>query len=264
VKNYILRIQLSLFVGILIHLPLASAHLVTNLSKSNESYKYNQYYVISKPSSEIILAPVLLNQFDQVTRQFPVPTEKYNREKHFGGWIKPDANSCLNTRGLVLKRDSKVEIPPTTGCYIKTGEWHDPYTDQIFTSASDIQIDHMVPLKNAYMTGAFEWDSKKRCLYANYLGNKFHLIAVSGHENEEKSDKSPAEYTPPNRSYQCEYIRNWLAIKYIWELRLTPYEVSAIQREIQSNNCQAEDLEIDSREIQNQRKYIQDNKDLCH
>jgi len=235
---------------------------------SSDTFRYDHYFVIQEEElkdngAESGSKLVKLYQFNEVNNDLPYPTEKYNRTLHFGTWIRPDSKTCLNTRGLVLKRESSIETQNSSNCTIRTGQWHDPYTDESFTEASQIQIDHLVPLKNAYMTGGFEWDNKKRCLYANFLGNRFHLLPVSGLQNEDKGDRSPAEYMPPNSNYQCQYLRNWLSIKLIWSLRLTPIEVDGIKKEIARNNCPSQDLTISVAEIRNQRKYIQDNANLC-
>jgi hypothetical protein len=172
-------------------------------------------------------------------------------------------NNCLNTRGIVLKRDSSAAVDVNANCTVTAGLWHDPYTNRSYNDADEIQIDHVVALKNAYMTGAYQWNKAKRCLYANYLGNKFHLMSVNGPENMKKSDKSPSEYIPPNESYVCEYLRNWLEIKYIWNLRMTPREIKAIETEVEANDCSDDFMTIPASEIASQRNYMEKNKNLC-
>lgn len=224
-----------------------------------ETYVYNHYFVFSAPIGDAIN----LAAFKRVGAPFPQPAQDYDRENHFGEWIKPVKDSCLSTRGIVLKRDSKVDIGVNDKCTVENGQWYDPYTDKDYTDADDIQIDHVVALKNAYMTGGHTWNDKKKCLYANYLGNNFHLLAVNGPENMKKSDKSPYEYVPPNREFVCEYLRTWLEIKYIWALKMTPREVAAIQTEIKTNNCTEKDMTISAHDVQVQHQYMEANKNLC-
>jgi len=264
-------VRLNWFVALsLVVSPLYAGQDLSAQASSQEDFHYDRYFTIhddllkkTTNESENNNALIKLYQFDQQEQTLPYPQEKYNRAKHFGTWIKPDSKTCLNTRGVVLQRESTIETQTGGACTVRSGKWHDPYTDQDYNSASDLQIDHLVPLKNAYMTGAFEWDSKKRCLYANFLGNRFHLVPVNGVQNEEKGDRSPAEYMPPNSHYQCEYIRNWLEIKLIWSLRLTPFEVDGLKKEIARNNCSTQDLSVSVAKILNQRKYMQDHADLC-
>lgn len=226
---------------------------------SHETFDYTFYYTFAQNSGE----KINLSSFVKVNASFPQPKIKYDRTMLFGEWIRPKKGSCLNTRGIVLKRDSKSMVSVNDRCVVTNGDWNDPYTNSNFNDAENIQIDHVVALKNAYMTGAHAWTKEKRCLYANYLGNRFHLLAVSGSENMSKSDKSPYEYMPPNKTFVCEYLRNWLEIKYIWKLRLTPREVDAIKTELKTNHCTASDVTVSGAEIKAQRKFMEDNKNLC-
>lgn len=224
-----------------------------------ETFKYTHYFVFAPATTERIN----LAAFKKVASDFPQPAVDYDRENQFGEWIKPIKDVCLNTRGVVLKRDSLVDISVNDKCTVTAGNWFDPYTNQTYNDADDIQIDHVVALKNAYMTGGHTWDKAKRCLYANYLGNRFHLLAVNGPENMKKSDKSPLEYVPPTKAYVCEYLRNWLYIKYIWSLKMTPREVDAIRNEITENHCTVDDLTISAESVKEQHQYMQTNKNLC-
>ena len=232
------------------------------LQLAEEDFKYDEYYVIDAIDSTAQHA-IRLNQFKKVNQKFPLPSTKYDRKKHFGGWIKPIKGNCMNTRALVLMRDSQGPVETNSNCSIVTGDWDDSYTDLNYYKASEIQIDHVVALKNAYMTGAHNWDYLKRCLYANFLGNKFHLLPVSGHENERKGDRSPREYIPPNRNYTCQYLRNWLEIKYVWKLSFTPLEKIRIDQLIEENRCDESIFNVSPEVINQQNQYIQKHKNLC-
>ena len=213
----------------------------TKFTTASENFIYNEFYQIQNQDH---VSDINLLKFDRIEKQFPLPTVKYNRKRHFGGWIHfANDMSCLDTRGLVLQRDS-VKPVTVSNCRVIAGDWFDPYTDQKYILASMIQIDHVVPLKHAYMTGAFEWDNKKRCQYANYLGNSFHLLSVNGIENMRKGDNSPLEYLPPNQKFTCQYIKDWLEIKYIWSLRLTPKEQARILEIVSREKCLPKDFLI--------------------
>lgn len=226
---------------------------------TSETFQYDNYFVFAQGTgTEINLAA-----FAKVNAKFPLPAQDYDRASQFGHWIRPIKSTCLNTRGVVLKRDSQVEVKVNENCTVISGDWHDPYTNENYNDSGDIQIDHVVALKNAYMTGAHTWTKQKRCLYANFLGNNFHLLSVNGSENIRKSDKSPLEWTPPNKAFVCEYLRHWLEIKYIWELKLTPREVGAIENQLKENHCSTEDVTVPAQEIKEQRQYMEANKSLC-
>lgn len=233
--------------------------ITADTSTSTEDFNYDHYDQIKLQKSDVNLLAI-----ETVRTTFPLPVEKYDRKKHFAGWIHfADSNTCLDTRGLVLQRDSATNITTTPNCVVTSGQWHDPYTDNTFTSSKDIQIDHVVPLKHAYMTGAFEWTHKKRCQYANNLSNHFHLLAVNGTENMRKGDRSPLEYIPPNQKMTCEYLKDWLEIKYLWSLRITPRESDKIQELVQTEHCDVKEFVIPQTEITAQVKYIKDHENIC-
>jgi hypothetical protein len=230
--------------------------------QGDDSFQYSDYYKIKEDAHAQNLD--LLN-LDHVQAKFPYPSVPYNRKDQFGAWIKDRTDgTCMDTRGKVLVRDSSSTVTyRPNGCTVDSGDWDDPYSGKHFVWASDIQIDHFVPLKNAYMTGGFEWDQKKRCLYANYMGNEFHLLSVSGRENLRKSDSTPNQYMPPNRSYACVYLKQWLQIKLVWSLRITPKEAAAIHERVEENNCDKTDFVISEKFLEDQRRYMANNANLC-
>jgi len=191
----------------------------------------------------------------------------YNRVAHFGKWAQDRSDkTCYNTRAKVLIRDSVKPVIFSEGnaCSVDKGEWDDPYAGKVLTDAkAEIQIDHMVPLKNAYISGAYKWDFRARCLYANYLGVSFHLISVDGVENQRKGDKSPEGYMPSNKAYACTYLKNWLTVKTLWGLEMTPAEADGIKKLIASEGCKPEDFVISEDDLQAQRKFAAANADLC-
>ena len=230
--------------------------------KSDEDFNYTDYYRVKEDPR---LQFINLLVFDHINEKFPLPVVPYNRNSHFGGWLRDNRDgNCLNTRGKVLVRDSSSNVTFTpNGCTVETGNWDDPYTARLHTSAKDIQIDHVVALKNAYMTGAHEWDFKKRCLYANFLGNSFHLLSVNGKENLKKSDSSPSDYVPPNKDFICEFVKDWLNIKLIWSLRETPKEQNAIMSIVNENHCNPQTFIVTSGDLKIQRDFMLNNADLC-
>lgn len=141
--------------------------------------------------------------------------KEYNRED-WGNWIDEDKDG-LNTRNEVLVEESLIK-PVISNNKVVYGKWFDKYTGKYFTNPSDLDIDHLVPLKNAHISGASNWSKRKKNRYYNYLKYDNHLIAVSKSANRNKSDKSPVEWLPPNEEYQCEYVREWYKIKTDWGL----------------------------------------------
>ena len=184
------------------------------------------------------------------------PTTPYNRKGHFGTWVNDPGNTdCFNTRAKVLIRDSQrqVEFTPNNHCVVSAGLWKDPYTGELFESARQVQIDHVVPLKHAYISGAWAWEPKKRCVYANFTANNFHLLAVSGRENMRKGDRGPDGYMPPNHDDICPYLESWLKIKMIWGLMIWPDEASAIVDQIKGANCPLVEFQIPRADVMKMR-----------
>lgn len=191
--------------------------------------------------------------------------EAYKRSPHFGGWAKNKGKECYNTRAKVLIRDNigTLKFKAENPCSVTEGLWLDPYAGDQFTDAQAIQIDHMVPLKEAYISGAYKWTFKERCLYGNYLGYNKHLIAVDGEQNNNKGDQNPINYMPPLKQYQCVYLKDWLTIKAIWGLSLTEDEKNFITETITKNECDKSIFVISKKQIQEQQKFFSDNINLC-
>lgn len=145
-------------------------------------------------------------------------------------WIDEDKN-CRDTRAEVLIRDArghKVEFD-TKGCKVEGGTWDDPYTGTLFKDANDLDVDHLVPLKNAHESGAWAWTPERKREYANFLEYRQHLLSVSASENRKKGDKGPDRYMPPNLRYHCAYVRAWIEVKRDWELEMTLDESRAVE-----------------------------------
>jgi hypothetical protein len=150
-------------------------------------------------------------------------TSTYDRDlfPHWG----TVSGSC-NTRETVLKRDG-TGVVVTSACAAASGRWFSPYDGATWSAASDVDIDHLVPLKNAWISGAWAWTTAKRESFANDLTNP-QLIAVTDNVNQSKSDKSPDAWKPPVTGYHCTYARMWVKVKYVWKLTVTSAEKSAV------------------------------------
>lgn len=193
--------------------------------------------------------------------------ESYERRKHFGGWVK-DKNSgdCFNTRNKVLVRDNigTLKFKEDNKCSVAEGLWIDPYSGVEMTNAQDeIQIDHMIPMSEAYQSGAHNWSFKQRCLFGNYLGYKNHLLPVYGEENNNKGSQTPEDYMPTLTGYHCQYLKDWLKIKTIWGLHFSPTEVAAIKQRMTEAACKPEEFILTRSELLEQVQFMTENADLC-
>lgn len=197
----------------------------------------------------------------------PLPTIPYNRREQFGTWINPsrDPAACLDVRNLVLVRDSAapVRMREQAPCKVGSGQWNDPYTTRSFAQSHEVQIDHVVPLKDAFINGAWKWNYQARCLYANYMGFRNHLIPVEGQENMQKSDRAPDRYMPPNQSFRCQYLKIWLSVKLIWRLGMQREEARTIKKLVEDEGCQTSDFKMSSSELRSQRATIISSLPIC-
>ncbi|SHE55294.1 HNH endonuclease family protein [Streptoalloteichus hindustanus] len=147
----------------------------------------------------------------------------YSRKK-FPHWITI-SGSC-NTRETVLKRDGD-DVDTDEDCYPTSGTWYSPYDGETVDSPSDIDIDHVVPLANAWRSGASSWTTEKRRQFANDLRYP-QLIAVTASSNRAKGDQSPDDWKPPVRSYWCTYAKMWVHVKHHYALTITSSEKGAL------------------------------------
>jgi hypothetical protein len=148
----------------------------------------------------------------------------YSRDL-FKHWVDADGDGC-DTRDEVLISEAEKAPSVGSGCAISGGRWFSYYDGVSQTSASALDIDHMVPLAEAWDSGAGSWSSATREAYANDLGDYRTLVGVTASENRSKGDQDVAEWLPPQQ--QCRYLREWVAVKHRWRLRVDSGEKSAL------------------------------------
>lgn len=132
------------------------------------------------------------SMLEQLTIAVQGTQDGYSR-KLFPHWIHIEG--ACNTRQEVLVRDGN-SVVTDTACAITSGSWDSPYDGASWTSAHDIQIDHLIPLSNAWKSGAAAWTTPQRQAFANDLANP-QLVAVTGRVNQAKSDSGPEDWMPP-------------------------------------------------------------------
>jgi Protein of unknown function (DUF1524) len=154
----------------------------------------------------------------------------YDRDL-FPHWIT--ISGTCNTRETVLKRDG-TSVVVSSACAATSGSWYSPYDGATWTAASDLDIDHVVPLAEAWRSGASAWTTSKRQSFANDL-TRPQLIAVTDNVNQSKSDQDPSTWQPSVSSYRCTYAKMWIAVKYYYSLTLQSSEKTALQTML--NTC---------------------------
>ena len=160
----------------------------------------------------------------------PIPSEipEYRRSqwKH---WADDDGD-CQDARQEVLIAESLREVTFESArlCRVETGRWYGAFTGTHVESPGDLDVDHLVPLKNAHLSGGWRWGPSRKAEYANYLDDADHLIAVTAGANRSKGAKGPEEWRPPDEGYWCEYAVNWAEVKAQWGLTMTREESRAV------------------------------------
>ncbi|MER6026565.1 HNH endonuclease family protein [Streptomyces sp. NPDC001851] len=154
-------------------------------------------------------------------RALPVAAEVrtgYQRTsfKHWNAGKNP-TDGC-NTRAEVLLAEAVDPPQVLPGCKLSGGRWWSYYDSKWITSAAALDVDHMVPLAEAWDSGASQWTAALREAYANDLDAPTSLVAVSAASNRSKADQDPAQWLPPAVDVMCRYISEWVGTKLRWGL----------------------------------------------
>lgn len=187
------------------------------------------------PSTDVAQARAQLDALVGAARLTPSEAG-YRRDAFGSAWADIDGNGC-NQRDDVLLRDAvpdstRVGVQGRCDHDVLAGTWVDPYTGRRHvlddlkdrSQAQAVQIDHIVPLAEAWVSGAAAWSDDQRRAYANDVGV---LLAVDGATNASKGAADPAAWRP-RKGYQCTYAVRWIAIKTTWMLSVDPSERAAL------------------------------------
>lgn len=153
------------------------------------------------------------------------------RSSKFRRWV--DANrDGEDTRAEVLKAESKKKVTKSRDHRVKSGRWVSPYDGKTLRAASKVEIDHLVPLQEAWTSGASSWSARKRTAYANDTGYAPSLISVSKPAKRAKGGKEPNAYLPGNAGFRCAYVRDYIAVKHRWGLTVDAKERAALKADL--------------------------------
>ncbi|MGZ0205671.1 HNH endonuclease family protein [Streptomyces sp. RM1] len=186
----------------------------------------------SPTASAALPTPVSAATARSYLSQLTVATENrtgYSRDK-FPTWITIEG-TC-DTREWILKRDG-TNVVTDSACKATSGSWYSPYDGATWTAASDVDIDHLVPLAEAWDSGAGKWTTAQRQAFANDV-TRPQLLAVTDNVNQSKGDQDPATWVPSRSPYVCTYVRAWVQVKYYYDLSVDSAEKSALQNYLAS------------------------------
>ena len=143
----------------------------------------------------------------------------------FKHWIDADKNGC-DTRAEVLIAEALVKPKIGKKCKLKGGKWLSAYDGKTVKKSSKLDVDHLIPLAEAWRSGAWAWTSQQRQDFANDFDDKRSLIAVTLSTNRSKSDRDISEWVPVKKT--CAYVKNWIAIKIRYSLTYDTNEAAAL------------------------------------
>lgn len=144
--------------------------------------------------------------------------DTYVREAFGSGWRVEDG---CDTRARVLIYQSLVEPDVSGDCNVTRGEWDSWFDGVTLTDPAGIDIDHVVPLAEAWASGADGWSDGQRLEFANDTSG---LVAATAKVNRSKSDQDPSEWMPPADDAHCRYTAAWVTHKHAWGLTADPAE----------------------------------------
>lgn len=160
------------------------------------------------------------------------PLAGYARDK-FRHWLDgPDRDRC-DTREEVLIQEARRGPRLGPGCRVVSGRWFSYYDRRYWNQPSDVDIDHVVALAEAWDSGAKRWTAGTRERFANDLGDRRTLVAVTDNVNQSKSDRDPSQWMP--RYAKCRYAKEWIAVKLRWRLSVNGPEKRFLQWRV--NHC---------------------------
>lgn len=146
----------------------------------------------------------------------------------FKGWVDDDHDHC-STRAEVLIAESRTRAVIEGDCRVTAGTWYSYYDGKTVTEPRALDIDHTVPVAEAWDSGASQWSAERREDYANDLDSERSLVAVTAKSHRAKADGDPAEWLPPLADAYCTYAADWTATKLRWSLSVDRAEAAALR-----------------------------------
>ena len=187
--------------------------------------------LVTVPSSAVAGERVQV-RLQRAVELLPVARETrrgYDRDK-FRHWVDADGD-CRDTRDEVLADESRTAV---AGCDVRAGRWRSYYDRVVVHDSAELDVDHVVALAEAWDSGAKRWNARTRERFANDLGDRRSLVAVTASTNRSKSDRDPAEWLPAFG--RCRFLRHWVAVKTRWSLTVDQAEKRALRHE--AGSCQ--------------------------
>jgi uncharacterized protein DUF1524 len=182
------------------------------------------------PARYVAPAGTALDAVSRLEVKGRAPKTGYSRERFGDGWASLDG---CDTRDRILVRDLRAKSfrSATARCVVLRGRLADPYTAATIAyvrgGASEVDVDHVVALGDAWQKGAQRWPQRERVAFAN---DPLNLLAVDAAANRQKGDGDAATWLPRNKAFRCAYIARQVSVKLKYALAVTAPEREAMRR----------------------------------
>lgn len=151
----------------------------------------------------------------------------------FPHWTVIDG--CSTRDRVLIEESASLAQVDVFGCRVVAGDWVSSFDGRTWDDPAEIQIDHLVALKEAWESGAWAWTEGERRAFANDVDDPRPLNAVTAAVNQSKSDLDPTDWLPPLVSSRCRYLADWIAVKARWQLSMDPREVGFLRTYLPAN-----------------------------
>lgn len=194
----------------------AQAHLDKKLDRNGGHYDYYGDYHCHQPGC--VMAPSRYS-FDTRTRLSVSRREMelFYNEDDWPYWLTTGGCQDIRTQVLEITSETPVTWTNPRHCAIREGLWIDPYTNEEFTRAAKLEVDHIISPVYANAANGYQWDDQKRAQFAN---DPLNLIPVGRDIQRKKRDRGIGSWRPPNEEYLCDYAVAWRDVAYKYDLDL--------------------------------------------
>lgn len=161
------------------------------------------------------------------------PYKPFTRDDFGQAWLDISHTGC-DTRDRILARDLK-DTTINRDCKVRSGTLTDPYSGQTIhfqrgkTTSDSVEIDHVVPIADAWHKGAQEMAVESRLKFAN---DPLNLLAVSAQANQDKGDLDASRWLPSNTGFRCEYVARQISVKAAYKIWVTEAEKNAFEKQL--------------------------------
>ena len=180
-----------------------------------------------EPSASVAEPGTALAALETLSIKGRAPKTGYDRDEFGAGWVDVDRNGCDTRNDMLRLRLVDLEMSGT--CKVMAGDLLDPFTGEWIHfergGTSEVDIDHLVALSDAWQKGAQQWEFAQRVAFAN---DPLNLEPVDAGENRAKGDGDAATWLPPDSAFRCEYVARQIAVKVKYGVWVTPAEHDAM------------------------------------